>query len=243
MTDRFSLAILLFYIFMLGHPLKGRLETDLPYDPSDPDGSRRLCADSPVFVFDPVNTSNRPVPGMHDPVLNFWPIYPESFRNLFVRSFTAGLNDPDSRVMENEWRKDLSRLRDSIFHCPQCTAENFLDLDRIRRKEDLEPCWSCGRPQTPPPRMRVGAPHDFSVVVLNPGTQLFSHHLEADPYNFAAPLAEVTAHPLGLRNLSRYTWSTRDPSNQIVEVRPGNTLLLCSGAHIRFGVTEGDVKI
>ena len=41
MTDRFSLAVLLFYIFMLGHPLKGRLEMELSFQADDPDGSRR----------------------------------------------------------------------------------------------------------------------------------------------------------------------------------------------------------
>ncbi len=62
-TDRFSLAILLFYIFMLGHPLKGKRELELAFDKSDIDGSRRLCGDDPVFVFDPANASNRPIPG------------------------------------------------------------------------------------------------------------------------------------------------------------------------------------
>src|SRR5260370_10356777 len=31
MSDRFSLAVLLFYIFMLGHPLKGKREVTFPH--------------------------------------------------------------------------------------------------------------------------------------------------------------------------------------------------------------------
>ncbi len=75
-SDRFSLAVLLFFIFVIGHPLKGKRELTLPYDASDPDQSHRLCALDPVFIFDPDNDSNRPQPGVHDNPLSFWPIYP-----------------------------------------------------------------------------------------------------------------------------------------------------------------------
>ena len=69
MSDRFSLAVLLFFIFMLGHPLKGKRELTLPNYPGDPDKSRRLCEDyTSLFVFDPKDDSNRPVPGEHDPL-------------------------------------------------------------------------------------------------------------------------------------------------------------------------------
>ncbi len=57
--------------------------------------------------------------------------------------------------MENEWRKEMSVLHDSIFHCPKCTAENFFDIDRARRKEKLNACWSCGTPLDLPARMRI----------------------------------------------------------------------------------------
>ena len=144
-NDRFSLAVLLFFIFVIGHPLKGKRELTLPYDASDPDQSHRLCAKDPVFIFDPNDDSNRPQPGVHDNPLSFWPIYPGSLRKLFVRAFTAGLHDPEARVMENEWRKEMCALRDAIFHCPQCGAENFFDLDLLRQKKALDPCGVANR--------------------------------------------------------------------------------------------------
>ena len=52
-SDRFSLAVLLFFIFVIGHPLKGKRELSLSYDPADPDQSHRMCALDPVFIFDP----------------------------------------------------------------------------------------------------------------------------------------------------------------------------------------------
>ncbi len=168
-SDRFSLAVLLFFIFVIGHPLKGKRELTLPYDASDPDQSHRLCALDPVFIFDPDNDSNRPQPGVHDNPLSFWPIYPGSLRKLFIRAFTAGLHDPDARVMENEWRKEMCALRDAIFHCPQCGAENFFDLELLRQRKALDPCWGCQSLLRNPPRMRMGAAYGSQLVMLSPG--------------------------------------------------------------------------
>ena len=245
-TDRFSLAILLFHIFMIGHPLKGKREAELAYDPADYDGSQRLCAENPVFIFDPDDASNRPVPGIHDAILNFWPLYPESLRILFRRSFTIGLRDPESRVMENEWRKEMWSLRDSIFDCTKCDAENFFDIEKAKRKLSLDACWSCGAQLEYPPRMRVGGAHGFNLVVLSKGAQLYPHHLDADMYNFSVVKAEVLANPLRLKNLSRDKWVVKtmdgEASGSTIEVAPGESAALTDGAKIYFGRTEAEVK-
>lgn len=243
MSDRFSLAILLFFIFMLGHPLKGKRELTLPYDPADPDKSRRLCEDDPLFVFDPKDDSNRPVPGEHDPLLAFWPIYPTSLRNLFTRVFTVGLHDPDSRVMENEWRKEMSALRDAIFYCEACSAENFFDVELLRQKKPLSPCWSCGKQLEAPTRMRLGTDSDPQLVVLSHGTQLFPHHLEADPYNFSSPMGEVSSTPFGLRNRSAQTWTMRRVDGVLTTVGQGQLLPLESDCQISFGKVQARLRI
>jgi DNA-binding helix-hairpin-helix protein with protein kinase domain len=243
MSDRFSLAVLLFFIFMLGHPLKGKRELTLPYDPTDPDKSRRLCEDDPVFVYHPNDESNRPMPGEHDPLLSFWPIYPLSLRRLFTRAFTDGLRDPDARVMENEWRKEMCAMRDAIFYCDRCTAENFYDLERARQKQPINPCWSCGRALETPPRMRLGGDHDSHLVVLSRGTRLFPHHLERDTYNFTRTLGEVTANPFGLRNLSSKNWVCRGQDNSVTVVRRDDILPLRADCHISFGQIEAQIRL
>lgn len=243
MSDRFSLAVLLFYIFMLAHPLKGKRELTLPYDGSDPDKLRRLCEDDPLFVYDPRDDSNRPIPGEHDPLLSFWPIYPASLRKLFARAFTDGLLDPDARVMENEWRKEMCAIRDSIFYCDRCTAENFYDLDRARQKKTMNPCWGCGKVLETPPRMRLGGEHEPLFVVLSPGARLFPHHIQADPYNFDRILAEVAETPPELRNLSRSSWTCRGADGAIFEVRSDEALPLKTDTQISFGTIEAQVRI
>ena len=243
MSDRFSLAILLFYVFMLGHPLKGKRELTLPYDPSDPDKSRRLCEDDPLFVYHPTDPSNRPIAGEHDPLLSFWPIYTTSLRTLFTRAFTDGLHDPDARVMENEWRKEMCSSRDAIFHCEQCTAENFFDLERARQKQPQNPCWGCGRILDTPPRMRLGGDYDPQLIVLSRGAQLFPHHLERDTYNFTRVLADVVPSPFGLRNLSDASWVCRAQDNSVTVVRRNEFLPLRSDCQISFGKIEAHVRV
>ena len=50
-TDLFSLAVLLFYMFMLNHPLEGKLEAEIKC--MDYLAMNRLYGEHPVFIFDP----------------------------------------------------------------------------------------------------------------------------------------------------------------------------------------------
>jgi DNA-binding helix-hairpin-helix protein with protein kinase domain len=243
MTDRFSMAVLLYCLLMMGHPLKGKRELELPFDEADRDGTLRLCCTSPVFVYDPVNDSNRPVKGIHDVMMSYWPIYPKSLHALFTESFTRGLHDPEARVMDKEWCREMSMLRDSIFECSHCEAENFFNLDRVKMKQPLDPCWSCGRVPQLPARMRITSPHGARLVMLSRGAQLFPHHLGGDEYNFSTVLAEVSTHPRGLKNLSGTKWTATMSDKTTGDVRPGAILPLTDGCRIHFGKAEAEIKL
>jgi hypothetical protein len=227
----------------MGHPLKGKRELELPFEETDRDGTLRLCCISPVFVYDPVNDSNRPVKGIHDVMMSYWPIYPKSLHTLFTESFTRGLHDPEARVMDKEWCREMSMLRDSIFECSHCEAENFFNLDRVKMKQPLDPCWSCGRVPQLPARMRISGPHGARLVMLSRGAQLFPHHLGGEEYNFSSVLAEVSAHPRGLKNLSSTKWTATLPDKTTGEVRPGAILPLTDGCRIHFGKAEAEIKL
>ena len=79
--------------------------------------------------------------------------------------------------------------------------------------------------------------------MLSQGTQLFPHHLEGDMYNFNAPLAEVVVNPLGLRNLSGNTWTSRTPDGSLTQVKSQQVLTLGSDCHIQFGRSEAEVRV
>ena len=101
-TDHHTLAVLLFLMLMVHHPLEGRQESEIHC--FDLEARRKVYGSQPLFIFDAKNLSNRPVPGLQDNALLFWNFYPAYVRDIFHRAFTDGLRDPQSRVGENEWR-------------------------------------------------------------------------------------------------------------------------------------------
>jgi len=249
-SDLFSLAVLLFYLLMNHHPLEGAKEAEIRC--FDLPAMTLLYGSRPVFVFDPGDASNRPVPGLHDNVLAFWPIYPASLRTLFTRAFTAGMHDPQNRVRESEWRSALIELRDSLFPCSACGAENFYDPAALRAADGSaytnSPCWACGRSLQLPPRMRITRGRDAFVVMLANGASLYPHHTDAGhAYCFDEPRAYVQRHPnmpevLGLTNLSGQSWTATTAAAETITVPPGRSVTLKDGVKIQFGDSEGEVR-
>jgi len=238
-TDLFSLSVLLFYLLHIHHPLEGRREAEIKC--FDLPAMNRLYGSEPLFIFDPHDAANRPQPGLHDNALAYWPLYPQFVRDLFTRAFTSGLHDPHERVRESEWRAVLGQLRDAIFPCPHCAAENFHDAERAAG--EAPECWHCGQMLAPPLRLKLGR----EEVVLNEDTELFPHHLDRlRRYDFRAPLASVQQHPQhpqiwGLNNRSPTTWVITTPEGTRRDVEPGRSLTLAAGVKIRFGNLEGEI--
>jgi DNA-binding helix-hairpin-helix protein with protein kinase domain len=235
-TDLHSLAVMLFNILMMGDPLDGKLASG----PLTPQAKEALYGASPIFVFDPDNDSNRPVPGEQDQVIARWNIYPTFIRDLFIRAFTTGLHDPYGRVREGEWREAMAHLRDALFPCSNCGSGNFYDRERLKANGGCpEACWGCGRQPALPPRLRL----DNHIVMLPTGAQLYSHHLANQrAYNFTVPLGEVTAEP-GIKNLSLQKWARKAPDSSFTDVLPGGMAPLSNGVKLFFGSVEGEVRM
>jgi DNA-binding helix-hairpin-helix protein with protein kinase domain len=233
-TDLYSLAVLVFSVLMVGHPLLGRRELEFPC--LDADAEQRLFGSDPVFVYDPVDESNRPVPEMHAAVQANWPLYPDFVRDLFVQAFTRGLRDPvNGRVRESVWRSAMARLRDGVVSCPSCRKENFADRGTPRS------CWACGRDLGEPLVLVL----DGRRLVLNDDTVVTRHHLFAD-YDLHTVLGRVSRHPeradvWGLRNLGEASWTVRLPGGRSAVVPSGGTATLVRGAEIDFGPVVGKV--
>jgi len=243
-TDLFSLAVLLFYMLVVHHPLEGKRELaikclDLP-------AMNKLYGTEPLFIYDPGDDSNRPVPGYHDNAIAFWPLYPQFLRDLFTEAFTVGLHDPHERIRESEWRGAMVRLRDSIVYCAHCGLENFYDADALQAAGGQPgDCWSCGAQIQLPPRVRIGK----QIVMLNHDTQLFPHHVDDQRmYDFSQPVAEVVQHPKdpniwGLKNLSDEKWVVTAADGAQKDVEPGRSVTLAVGVKVNFGQKEGEIRL
>jgi DNA-binding helix-hairpin-helix protein with protein kinase domain len=243
-TDLFSLAVLLFYLLMMHHPLEGRKESSI--HSLDLPAMKKLYGDEPVFIYDPHDASNQPVAGYHDNALRNWPIYPKFMRDMFIRAFTDGIRDPQNgRVRESEWRVAMVRLRDALYYCGSCGAENLYDADALQVSGGAPgACWRCKKPTKLPYRIRIGK----TVVILNHDTRLYPHHVDGNRmYDFSAPVAEVARRPnnpdvWGLKNLSGEKWVCTATSGALQAVEPGRSVSLTPGSRINFGGTEGEIR-
>ena len=242
-TDLYSLAVILFYMFMVHHPLEGKREREIAC--LDLPAMKKLYGTEALFIFDPKHGANRPVPGVHNNATLFWNLYPGYVRDIFTRAFTEGLRDPGARVRESEWRSVFTRMRDQIYYCHNCGAENFLaDEGNLPGPLAAQTCWFCHEIPVPPMRLLVGR----HSIVLNQDTLLYPHHLDANRRNdYSEVVAEMVPHPKrpdvwGLKNISGQTWTTVPPSGAPVEVASGRSVSLVPGLRIRFGTSEGTVR-
>jgi serine/threonine protein kinase len=243
-TDLYSLSVLLFYLFMFDHPLHGKREADIHV--LDGPAKEKIYGREPLFIFDPHDHSNYPVKGYQDNPLTFWPLYPQSLRDLFTRAFTDGLRDPEhGRVTETEWRNEMVALRDSIFYCPHCNSQNFYDVAVLKQNGGRpNPCWSCHKNVQLPFRMRI----NNTIIMLNHDTQLFPHHIDRNrKWDFSKPVAMVNRHPKdptlwGLKNVSDEKWVLTKADGSRQDVEPQRSALLAVGSTIHFGNLDGEIR-
>ena len=237
-TDRYSLAVLLFFLLYGGHPLDGQRESRIHC--LDVPALERLYGFDPLYIWDHNDSSNRPVPGIHDNPIAFCDMYPTSVKALFQRSFTDGLHYPPKRVRESEWRKTFAMAIDSIWLCA-CGAENFYEPS-VAGSPGSKRCWACKKALDLPPRIRIGS----NIVLLNRTSRLFGYHVGLTRDD-DTPIAEVVQNPqmpdlFGLRNLSAEAWSLTKPDGSVVDVPPDRSAPILNGNRINFGPVTGEIR-
>ncbi len=220
LTDRHSLAVLLFLALLAEHPLEGK-KTDSGL--RDEAHLLEHFGRDPVFSLHPGDDRNPPV-AAH--VQRYWnDVYPAFLRRLFVQAFTDGLADPRRRVGEGQWVRALGKLRDVMGLCPGCGATVFHDPENAERA-----CWSCTVP--------LGAPltvvHGRRRVVVGPHVEL---SVVLAPNGPPEPLARGVrnAHDptcIGLHNVSGSSWRARYADGFEQDVGPGQALELKEGLAI-----------
>lgn len=237
-TDLYSLAVLLFYMLMLGHPLEGKLEADIRC--MDIPAMNRLYGTDPVFVFDPGDSRNRPVPGYQDNVLIYWKLYPQVLRELFTRSFTEGLRTPGCRVTEKQWLAAFANLITGIVPCPACGAEVFYDEEKAAAAPHT--CWNCQSAVPMPPALSVGK----SRILLHREAKLYAHHLRGD-YDMDTVAGTVVQNPKnpalwGIRNDTGESWTYLRADGTSTPIPPGRSGAMAKGAKIDFGRETGEFQ-
>lgn len=229
-TDRFSLAVVLYMLLFLNHPLEGK-RTMCPCLTEELE--RKFYGSDPVFVWDPANDANRPVRGVHTNEIKLWPLYPAFVRKTFEKAFSHEVmvgNDTTHRVIEKEWQEVFTTLRDLTIKC-SCGSETFIDPSQQSCR-----CINCGKSIERPPILKVKKYH----AALSPGKKLYACHVQYDSDDFKEAKGEVISsrnNPslLGLRNDSNNTWEAILPNGSSKGYPNGQVIKLGKGIKINFG--------
>lgn len=236
-TDQFSLAVLLFHLFMIAHPLLGKRESSIKC--WDIHAQDMLYGTHPVFIYDPGDDSNRPDPAVHGNAIAYWKVYPQELKDLFTESFTTGLFEPNRRVTEKRWMDAAANLMCGVRRCPKCGAEVFYDEAKA---EKGHVCWNCKSPVPMAGVLQIGKRR----LPIQPDARLFSHQISGN-YDMQTVVGTVVWNPknpslLGLRNDSRENWTYLKADGTQVPVAPGRSAAIVRGAGIDFGLKKGEFR-
>lgn len=233
-SDRFSLAVVLFRLLFINHPLEGRYSTP-PCMTKELE--RKYYGSEPVFVYDPVDTKNRPVPGTDHNLKIFWNVYPQYIKNLFVRAFSQDvMHKRKARVLEKEWLDAFFRLRAETGICPNCKYEMFYTA------EGVNTCFECHKPVAKPAQLVFAN----VTLPLYKGMKIYMWHVDSTLDDITTVVGEVVANPqnpsiLGVRNISTATWKVKLPDGSERPLAPNNVVPIKNGFVVDF-VGNGQSK-
>lgn len=219
-SDRYSLAVILFMLFYCNHPLEGAKVVACPCMTESYE--KKFYGSEAVFIYNPNDSSNRPVRGIHQNVIRRWPVLPAVLRETFTREFDEEmLHNPQRRMIEQNWEKLIASLRDSLVVCPHCKEETFVE-------DGKNTCISCGKNIDSSLRLKLGT----RTLYLTEGTKLYIDH---DNMADVLVLRDSSAGMLLLKNLSsEVTWTAETPSGKLKSVAPGEIMPVKEGIKVSF---------
>lgn len=236
-TDQFSLAILLFYILLISHPFDGAIEASIKC--FDQSALIKLYGTEAVFIYDELNDSNRPIPGIHNNAINLWKLYPPYIKALFHKTFTVGIKHPTKRSRESEWRNTFFKMYNSLIKCSHCGMENVYDIEVLNSKGKLEPCILCDKEYSIAPRMRI----NNNIIVLDDEKQLFVSHICINEPSNLSVIAEIRKlnSEFYITNVSKDTWKYITTTENI-DVLPQQVVCLKDNSILDFGLVKGEIR-
>lgn len=221
-SDRFSLSVILFMLFYANHPFEGAKVVACPCMTES--FEKRFYGSEALFIYDPTDKSNLPVRGIHQNVIRRWPAFPQILRDTFIEEFSKEkLQNPSSRMIEQNWKKIISTIRDSLVVCHHCAEETFVNIPNTTDK-----CMNCGKDVDLSKRLVI---KNRSLPLINKT----SIYIDEDN----TPDGVVTTDSNGfmlIKNVSTETWTVETPSGKIKTVAPNEILPVKEGLKITFRV-------
>lgn len=176
LTDQYSLAVILFRLFMHDHPMKGMESRELHNSEqiSQREADIMIFGSQPHYVLATKDNKNPPDPVFNEDVCRLCLAFPLSMMNAFEQIFTKGVHDPSQRLTATEWRKVLLDVRD---HLVQINGrEAFFGL-RVKKN--------------PPPECRTLTDRKDIKILCMPGKLLYAYHADEYSTDFKTPIGKI----------------------------------------------------
>ena len=226
-SDVFSLAIVLYRLFMLDHPFEGM--TTLKYVCLTDEVERNIYGEGAIFAWDREDNSNRPHPQIHYNAHLRWGWCPQSLQEAFQKALgKESVLHPESRMTDREWKNLFVELRRKLIVCPESkgTDHDFM-VDDIN---STLTCPLCGKPVEIGALLKFG---DGTEYVLTRHKKLYLD--DSDESVGVACVRKVDGRTeLGLQNLSDNNWMVFTASGRLNELAKDDIMPLRDGMKIRF---------
>ena len=232
-TDRFSMAILLYMLFFINHPLEGKISLE---NALTPELKKQIYGTEPIFIMNPNDKRNGPDPVAHKNSIMVWKCLPSYMKDIFIKAFSKeSFEKPNSRPKEIDWLKALTRFRSEIISC-SCGNEVFTENGESRI------CDNCGKEIQIPLKLEF---KDYSIPAISNNNIYRCQLGVCDPKEALNIVASVVmdkdANELCISNKTSNAWDTVTPSGEHKTVSPNDKIALEDG--MTFVIYDQEIKV
>jgi len=226
-SDRLSLAIILYRLFMLDHPFEGERIIKIPCLTQEIE--RLKYGREAVFVYDAFDNSNRPNSRIHSNSTLFWKYCPPSLQKMFQKALGhEAIVNPTNRVSAKDWKELFLELRRNLIVCPKSPEGKDHDF---MADNPVQQCLRCGDHIVIDTTLYFS---DGSKYIVTPHKHIYISD-EMNPIAFGVSRVNNSGEiELGIRNTSNSTWNVQTPTGNIRQVEPGKSMPLLNSMQIRF---------
>lgn len=236
-SDRFAIAVILYRIFMIDHPLEGLQTISSINNCLNVDCEKKIYGSEALFCHDPKDASNRPTPEFQPNSLRFWPELPSILRRTFEEAFSLrALKNPTERTSLSRWLEVLMDVRRKLVTCRADTHEPLHDFLADENLPDL--CPMCGKKLAQVPVLEFDSGKQYRIPY---GKQFFIN----EDLNVSGECKTMNMRgrgvTLGLINTSGHSWTVLDDSYGY-EVEDGSSVFITDGTKINFGTQIATIR-
>lgn len=238
-SDRFSLAIILYRLFMVDHPFEGRRTTTERQSCLTPEQELQLFGSRAVFCHDADDDANRPVEGLHDNSITFWPLLTPTLQRAFrVALSRTAIANPVMRIRASSWKQMLLAERASLVTCQASASDPVHDYMCEGPMPSLCPLCSENSGLCYELHFASDSERPYRLTEAKP---LFLGD-STEPVAICRKVVSFGTTTLALENISTQQWSVATPSGQHFSVAPATRCQLVPGLTIYFGAIGATVR-